>query len=297
MDDTVRAASGVWTAEPNRVRRRFRLVPFVPFAILSVILLGATFAPFLTPHDPVKNDLINSLLPPAWVDGGSPEHLLGTDSFGRDIFARILYGARVSLSVAAFALVIAVTIGTIVGVVAGYVGGATDSFLMRIVDMLLALPSIIVALTLAVAVGPSFQNLILVLGLLTWPDIARLIRGETLVLRKLEFMRYSGAIGVPGWAILARHVIPNIVPTLLVATTLQVGNVILAEATLSFLGAGVPPPQASWGAMVSEGQALISTGWWIGLFAGIAVTLTVLAFNVLSDWLRDYLDPKTTGGR
>ena len=277
-------------------RRRIRFVPALPIAVITMIVGAAIAAPILTPHDPEKQDLINSLIPPAWVSGGSAAHLLGTDSFGHDVFARLLYGARVSLLVAVLSLLIAVVVGTTLGVVAGYVGGWIDSALMRLVDVMLALPKIIVALTLAILVGPSFRNLILVLGLLNWPQIARLLRGDTLALKKQDFVRYASVIGVPGWVITLRHVFPNVLPTLLVATTLEVGSVILAEASLSFLGAGVPPPQASWGVMISQGRGLIASGWWIAVFPGLAITITVLSSNALGDWLRDYLDPKTRQG-
>jgi peptide/nickel transport system permease protein len=274
-------------------RPRLPLMPALPIAVVAVFIVAGIAAPGLTPYDPVKQDLANYRLPPFWVDGGSSTHLLGTDSFGRDVFTRLLYGARVSFSVVALALLIAVTIGATVGIVAGYAGGWIDSILMRLVDIVLTLPPILVALTLAVAVGPSFRNLVLVLGILIWPQIARLIRGETLLLKRADFVRYSRAIGVPRWAILLRHVVPNVLPTLLVATTLQISLVILAEASLSFLGAGVPAPSASWGVMISDGRALIASGWWITLFPGLALTVTVLSFNALSDWLRDYLDPRT----
>jgi peptide/nickel transport system permease protein len=274
-------------------RLRIRLMPTLPLAILSVVVLTAILAPLLTPYDPVKSRLIESLIPPFWVDGGNAEHLLGTDGFGRDVLTRLMYGARVSFSVALLALSIAVTIGTIVGVVSGYAGGSVDSLLMRFVDILLALPTILVALVVAVAVGPSFQNLVLVLGVLNSPRLARIIRGEVLLLKTNEYVRYARAIGVPAWLIIRRHIFPNVLPTLLVVTTLEVGGVILAEASLSFLGAGLPPPTASWGVMIADGRALVATGWWIALFPGIAITVTVLACNSLGDWLRDYLDPKT----
>lgn len=279
--------------EQARSRRSRSLIPALPIGVLVIIGVAGVAAPFLTPYDPVRNDLINSLLPPFWVDGGSTDHLLGTDSFGRDVFTRLLYGARVSLGVAAFALVIAVTIGTVVGVTAGYLGGLVDSILMRLTDILLGLPTLLVALVIAIAVGPSFQNLVLVLGLLIWPRIARLIRGETLVLKQTDFVRYSKAIGVSPWSTVARHVFHNVLPTLLVATTLEVGAVILREASISFLGAGLPPPQASWGVMIADGEALIATGWWITLAPGLAIVITVLSSNTLGDWLRDRLDPKT----
>jgi ABC-type dipeptide/oligopeptide/nickel transport system permease subunit len=287
------APAGPDRTRPPRRRRRFRLMPWLPIGVLGIVLLAAVFAPWLTAHDPLRSDLAVSLLPPAWQDGGSSTHLLGTDGFGRDVLTRLIYGARISVSVATLALLIAVVIGSLVGIAAGYLGGATDSVLMRLVDVLLAFPTILVALVVSVAVGPSFQNLVLVLGVLNSPRIARIVRGETLLLKRNDYARYSAAIGVPRWVIVRRHIFPNVLPTLTVATTLEVGQVILAEASLSFLGAGLPPPTASWGVMIAEGRALIATGWWVALFPGIAITVTVLAFNSLGDWLRDHLDPKT----
>jgi peptide/nickel transport system permease protein len=267
-------------------------MPTLPLIVLGLFVFVAIFAPYLTQWDPIKHSLINSLLPPFWVEGGDLDHPLGTDGFGRDILARLMYGARASLSVAALSLSIAVTIGVSVGVVAGYVGGRIDSILMRVVDIVLALPTILVALTFAIALGPSFRNLILIIGFLVWPQMARLIRSEVLLLRKGEFVRYATAIGVPNWLIVIRHVFPNVTATLVVAVTLEIGHVILLEASLSFLGAGLPPPSPSWGAMISDGRALIATGWWIALFAGLAILCAVLTFNTLGDWLRDRLDPK-----
>jgi peptide/nickel transport system permease protein len=276
-----------------RPRRRPGLVPAVPLTILVVFVGMAILAPLLTAYDPQQNDLIESLTPPFWVAGGSTEHWLGTDSFGRDVFTRLLYGARVSFAVAAVALVIGTVIATVVGVTAGFVGGKIDAFLMRIVDILLALPALLIALVVSIAVGPSFQNLVLILGFLMWPRIARLLRTETRLQRTYDFVRYSKAIGVRDRRIIVRHILHNILPTLLVAMTLEIGSIILREASISFLGAGLPPSQASWGVMIADGQALISTGWWIALFPGLAIMLTVLSCNALGDWLRDVLDPRT----
>jgi len=270
---------------------RFHLLPGVPIAILVFMVGIAIFAPLLTPFDPVKADLRNFLQPPAFV-GGLPDHFLGTDTFGRDVWSRLVFGARVSLSVALLSLTIATIVGGVVGLAAGYLGGWVDSALMRLVDVVLALPTVLVALAIAIALGPSYTNMILIIGLMIWPRTARLLRAETLLIKQHDFARYSRAVGVPGWLIVGRHILPNVMPTLLVAVTLEVGNVILLEATLSFLGAGIPAPQPSWGVMVSDGRALIGTGWWISLFPGIAILLTVLSCNMLGDWLRDHFDPK-----
>jgi peptide/nickel transport system permease protein len=281
-----------WTGRLSGIR----LIPAAPLAALALMIVVAVAAPILTPHDPVKNDLPHSLMPPAWVHGGSAAFPLGTDTFGRDVLTRLMYGARVSLGVAALSLLIASTIGVVVGLIAGYAGGWLGSALMRLADIILALPMLLVALAIAVAVGPSFTNIVLLIGFMLWPRIARLIRADTLTLKQTEFVRYASAIGVPNWIIVIRHVLPNVMPTLLVATTLEVGHVVLVEAALSFLGAGLPPPQPSWGVMVADGRALIATGWWIALFPGLAITICVLTFNLLGDWLRDRLDPKLKAG-
>jgi peptide/nickel transport system permease protein len=282
----------------RRAKRKGRLglSPALPLFVLAAFILLAIFAPVVTKFDPTQNDLVNSLIPPAWVHGGSTEHLLGTDSFGRDVFTRLVYGARVSLGVASLAILIAVVVGTTVGIVAGFLGGWVDSVLMRLTDVILSLPNMVVALVLAIAVGPSFRNLVLVLGFMNWPRIARLIRGETLLLKKMDFVRYAEAIGVSGIAAMSRHILHNILPTLLVATTLEIGSVILTEAAISFLGAGVPPPSASWGVMIADGESLVSTGWWISLVPGVAIALVVLSSNAFGDWLRDRLDPKSRRG-
>jgi ABC-type dipeptide/oligopeptide/nickel transport system permease subunit len=283
-------------AEPPQTRgraaHRLTLMPWVPMAVIGLFVVAAIAAPWLTPYNPTENDLSQQLIPPAWADGGSTAHLLGTDGFGRDVSTRLLYGGRVSLSVAVVSLVIAIVISTVVGVTAGFAGGWIDSVLMRFADVVNTVPTLMLALVLAAWIGPSFVMVVTVLGLLIWPRIARLIRGETLVIRKTDFIRYSQAIGVSAFRVVLWHVIRNILPTLLVAMTLEIGRVIILEASLSFLGAGIPPPQASWGVMIADGRALVATGWWVALVPGLAITLVVLASNAIGDWLRDRLDPR-----
>lgn len=271
--------------------RRPSLVPVVPVFLILLVVVLSVFAPLFTPFGPTTQDLRNNLLPPSFLAGGSPEHLLGTDSFGRDVWTRILYGGRVSLSIAALSLLVATTIATLFGLISGYVGGTVDSVLMRITDMVLSLPLLLLALAIAIALGPSYLNLIFILGLMIWPRTARLVRADTLLIKKQDYARYARAIGVPAWLLVIRHVIPNVTPTILVMVTLEVGHVILLEASLSFLGAGIPPPQPSWGTIIADGRALIASGWWIALFPGIVVSLTVMSTNLLGDWLRDRLDP------
>ena len=272
---------------------RYAVVPGIPLAVLVIFVFAALFAPVLTPYDPTNQDLAVSMQPPFWVEGGSIDHILGTDRLGRDTLTRLLYGARTSLTVVVFAVLIAGILGGASGILAGYSGGWIDSVISRAIDIMLSMPSILVALAIAAAVGASFRNTILILGVLSWPNIARLIRGEALALSKNDYVTYSTTVGVPRRRILLRHVLPNVLPTLLVAGTLEIANIIMAEAALSFLGAGIPPPQASWGGMVDEGRALIATGWWLALFPGLAIAVTVLSFNALGDWLRDHLDPTT----
>jgi ABC-type dipeptide/oligopeptide/nickel transport system permease subunit len=279
----------------RRGERRWRLSPVLPIAILALLVIAAVFAPLLAPVNPNTQNLPDAMLPPFWMHGGTTQHLLGTDSFGRDELSRLIYGARISLSVALLAIAVAMVIGTAVGVIAGYRGGTVDVASMRFVDMILALPMLLVGLTIAIAVGPSFGVVVLVIGLLIWPILARLVRSETSLLMRSEFIRYARAIGVPRRSIIIRHILPNVVPTILVATTLQVGNVVLTEASLSFLGAGVPPPDVSWGGMISDGEALIATGWWVALFPGLLMLITVLCFNSVGDWLSHHLDPRTRG--
>jgi peptide/nickel transport system permease protein len=277
---------------PRRRKHRLTLMPWLPIVVITVFVVAAVAAPMLTPYNPTENDLSQQLTPPAWVDGGSTAHLLGTDGFGRDVFTRLIYGGRVSLSVAVVALVIAIVISTVVGVTAGFAGGWIDSVLMRFSDVVNTVPTLMLALVLAAWIGPSFFMVVMVLGLLIWPRIARLIRGETLLIRRMDFVRYSEAIGVSAHRVVLWHVIRNIMPTLLVAMTLEIGRVIILEASLSFLGAGIPPPQASWGVMIADGRALVATGWWVALVPGLAITLVVLASNAIGDWLRDRLDPR-----
>lgn len=267
------------------------LIPALPILVLLAFVVLAIAAPLVAPYNPVRERLTDSMLAPAFAPGGVGSHLLGTDLYGRDVLSRLIYGARISLSVSALALLIGTAVGTPVGLIAGFVGGWIDTVLMRIVDVMLSFPLILAALALAVALGPSFSNVVIVIGLLIWPRFARQIRGEAMVLKDREFVQYARAIAVPSWVIMLRHVLPNVMPTLLVLSTLQIGHVILLEASLSFLGAGVPPPQPSWGVMVSEGSGLVRTGWWIALFPGLAIVITVLSFNTVGDWLRDRLDP------
>ena len=271
--------------------RRWRPIPAVPIAILIALCLIAVLAPWIAPYPPLQGSLGDKLLPPAWLTGGKWSHVLGTDLLGRDIVSRLFYGARTSLSVAAIAVLFAGTLGTILGLISGYFGGPIDVFIMRLTDVALSLPLILVAIVLVAALGSSFGNVILVIVLLLWPRYARQIRGETLALRERDFVALARIANCSHARIIGRHILPNVVPTLLVLVTLQAGFVVLLESTLSFLGAGMPPSTPAWGLMISEGRTVIDSAWWVVMWPGLAIVLLVLSGNLLGDWLRDRFDP------
>jgi peptide/nickel transport system permease protein len=277
---------------PFRVAvRRFtenRLALVALYVILAFCLV-AVLAPILAPFDPAAIDdpVGTRYLPPSVV------HLFGTDEFGRDSFSRAVYGARVSLSVGVLAMLVAVTFGTILGSVAGYFGGWVDSVLMRIVDVMLAFPTFFLMLMLVGVFEANLLVLVLILGLTSWTGPARFIRGEILSLKERDFIEAAHAMGLPHHLIIFRHLIPNAMAPVLVSAALMVGGMIAAEAGLSFLGIGIRPPTPSWGNMVSQGQDAMFVAWWVALFPGLLLSLTILSFNLLADGLRDALDPKT----
>lgn len=267
--------------------------PIVPVLTLLLLLVIPTlFAAQVAPHNPIKGSLSKRLKPPAWISGGSTVHLLGTDKMGRDILSRIIHGARISLVVSLVAIFVSGSIGTMLGLIAGYFGGRLDTVIMRLVDVSLALPTILLALVLVAAVGSSFGTVIAVIAVILWARYARQVRGETLSLKTQDFIARARVSGASHVRIMVRYILPNVVNTLVVLATLQVGAVILLESTLSFLGAGIPRPTPAWGVMIADGRELIVTAWWVALFPGLAIMLTVLSLNLLGDWLRDHLDPK-----
>jgi peptide/nickel transport system permease protein len=267
--------------------------PIVPVITLLLLLVIPTFfAAQVAPHNPIKGSLSKRLKPPAWISGGSTAHLLGTDKMGRDILSRIIHGARISLVVSLVAIFVSGSIGTVLGLISGYFGGRLDTVIMRLVDVSLALPTILLALVLVAAVGSSFATVIAVITVILWARYARQVRGETLSLKTQDFIARARVSGASHVRIMVRYIFPNVVNTLVVLATLQVGAVILLESTLSFLGAGIPRPTPAWGVMIADGRELIVTAWWVALFPGLAIMLTVLSLNLLGDWLRDHLDPK-----
>jgi peptide/nickel transport system permease protein len=277
-------------ARPKRIF--FQLTFIIPVIVLLLMVVLAIFAPLIAPYPYDQIDMSIRLTPPFFMDGGSASHILGTDHLGRDIMSRVIYGARISLSIAALVIFITSSLGTIVGIISGYMGGRTDSFLMRITDISLAFPAILIAILLAATLGPGYWTIVIALSFLGWAPYARLIRGEALKLRESDFVAQARIIGASPIRVMVRHIFPNIVNPLIVMITLSVGMIILTEAVLSYIGAGIPPPNPSWGAMVEEGRTFIDTAWWISFFPGAAIGLVVLAGNFLGDWLRDKLDPR-----
>lgn len=269
-----------------------RRVPWLPVIVIGVMLFVALFAAWIAPYDPIDQTLKDKLLPPFWMEGGSAKYILGTDGFGRDILSRLIHGARVSLLVAVLALTAGGGVGLLIGIVAGYLGGAVDSVLMRLVDAAFTFPAILFALLLAVTMGQGMTTLVIAISLLLWASFARVIRGEVLSLKGRDFVALAKVRGCSPARIMVTHILPNVLNTFMVLVTLNIGVVIIAEASLSFLGAGIPPPTPTWGLMISEGRGRIASAWWVALFPGIAITLLVLSVNVFGDWLRDRLDPR-----
>jgi peptide/nickel transport system permease protein len=268
----------------------------IGFLILGVVVLCAVAAPWLSPHDPNAQDLLNTIAPPA-LSGGAPEHWLGTDRLGQDVLSRIIYGSRVSL-VAAFAAVIgSALIGTMLGLLAGYFGSWVATIIMRLVDIVLAIPFILLALVFMTVFGPSLLNVIVAFVAARWTQYTRIAYGLVLELREREFIQACIAAGLTTTDILLRHVLVNLAGPLLVVATLELGFVILIESGLSFLGLGTPPEIPSWGGMLQEGRALINMAWWLTTFPGLAIMLTVVGFNFIGDWLRDQFDPRTGSNR
>jgi len=284
-----------WYALPWMVGgvRTVRRYPTASLAILLFLLvIPALFAPQIAPHDPFQGSLSQRLTPPVWQEGGSAEHILGTDKLGRDVLSRVIYGARVSLMVSLIAIFVGGIIGTLLGLISGYFGGRIDAVIMRLVDISLSLPTILLALVLAAALGPSFGTVITVIVVLLWARYARLVRGETLAIKERDFIARARVAGASHTRIMLRYIFPNVTNSLVVLGTLQVGYVILLESALSFLGAGLPRAEPAWGLMVADGRELIVTAWWVSMFPGIAIMLTVLSLNLLGDWLRDHFDPR-----
>jgi peptide/nickel transport system permease protein len=271
---------------------RLRRYPIIPALIVFIFMFLAVFGELLAPYDPNQMNLGERFRPPFWQEGGSRTHLLGTDMLGRDMLSRIMAGSRVSFIVAILALSLGGLTGTALGIISGYYGGKIDGILMRAADATLAFPIILLAILLSVILGPSLKNVVISLGIVLWARYARVIRGEVLSFKEHDFVALAKIAGSSNLRIMFRHIFPNIRSTLLVLLSLQIGWVIIVEASLSFLGAGIPGPTPVWGSMIAKGRDYVTLAWWIPLFPGFAVAAVCLSFNMLGDWLREALDPK-----
>ena len=282
---SVDGVSKLWNA--CRRARNLRL-PWLPIAIMTILLFCAAFAPFVAPYDPTLISMLDAKAAPLedW------NHPLGTDIMGRDMLSRLIYGARTSVIISLIAMGTGVVIGTLLGLISGYQGGWLDIIIMRAADAFMGFPTILVAMIIVVFLGAGMENIILAVALTTWARFARMIRGEVLALKELDFVVLAKIAGLTAPVIIVRHILPNTLNTLMVLTSLQVGQIILLEASLSFLGLGLPPGHPAWGIMVSEGRTVILEVWWLALLPGLAITVVVVAFNFFGDWLRDTLDPK-----
>ena len=274
----------------GRILRNLGMI--LPVAIFILLIFSAIFADLLAPFPYDETNLPERRMPPAWVEGGSTKHLLGTDTLGRDVLSRAIFGARVSLSVSLLAIAITAVLGTALGIISGYRGGRVDAFIMRVTDIALSFPGLLLMILFSLAFGPGFYTVVLALSALGWAGYARIIRGEALRIRNSDFVLQAQVIGASQWRIMFRHIFPNIMNVLIIGITLNVGTMILAEAGLSYLGLGIPPPMASWGNMVADGRNDLDSAWWISTFPGIMIGLVVLSGNFLGDWLRDKMDPR-----
>ena len=270
----------------GRARWRSYLKLAAGLLLIGATLVGAVGADVLAPYDPELQQLDARLLEP-----GSESHLLGTDSLGRDLLSRLIHGARVSLLVGFASVILAGSVGVPLGLLAGYYGGRLDGLIMRLVDLQLAIPFLVLALTIMAVVGQSLSNLIIVLGLSGWVAYARVVRGQVLVSKTKTFVEAAKALGLTQFRTIVRHLLPEVWPSVLVVSTLQVGQMIIAEASLSFLGLGAPPDVPTWGRIAAEGRDYLTSAWWITTSSGVAILLMVLGINLIGDWLRDHLDP------
>jgi peptide/nickel transport system permease protein len=261
--------------------------------VLSVII-SAIFAPVLSPHDPILQDVEKRLFPPIGQTGADPHYLLGTDHLGRDIVSRLIYGARISLVVSISAVAFSAVLGTVIGLFSGFYGGKVDNIFMRLADVQLAFPFILLAIAIIAVLGPSLQNIIIVMGITGWVIYARVVRAEVLSLREKEFITSVKALGGSNGRIIFNHLLPNVIPPIIVIITLEMARMIIMEAALSFLGLGIQPPTPTWGGMLADGRVYLVTSWWLATFPGLVIMLVVLGINLLGNWLRDMLDPRLT---
>jgi len=288
-----RSASVILTLPGRLAAFRTEGFPLIPIVILLGVLLVAIFANVIAPHNPEVGVLGDRFRPPAWQANGTIDHLLGTDHLGRDVLSRLIFGARISVIVGLMVIIVAGFVGTALGIISGYMGRWVDQVIMRLTDAWLALPALTFAIFLAAIIGPSATNIIIILALVYWTRYARVIRGEVLSVRERDFVRLAVVAGCSKWKIMRKHILPNVINSAIVLATLQLGQVIIAEAALSFLGGGVPPPQTAWGLMLADGKKGLMAGyWWLTVLPGSCIMLMVLSANLLGDWLRVKFDPQ-----
>lgn len=294
MADGDLVGSGASTGRPLGALN-LRLTPLAAIGIVLVIAFVATaiLAPILAPYDPAVPDLRARLAPPAWVEGGVAEHVLGTDHLGRDMLSRLIYGSRIALLVGCFGVIVALLIGATVGLISGFFGGKLDAVLMGIVNSLLAIPNTLLYLTVLAVFGQSLFLLIVIIGCINWTTFARVVRGEVLTIKQREFIEASRTIGQLPVVTLVKHVLPNVMGPIIVISTMNVAMLIILEASLSFLGFGVQPPTVTWGRMLADGRGYVATAWWLAAFPGMMITLLTLSLIFIGDWLRDRLDPRS----
>lgn len=259
--------------------------------VLAVVTLGAAAAPLLAPHRPLKQSLAKRLQSPSWIAGGAPEHPMGTDQLGRDVLSRILHGGRISLVVGLLAVLLSGSVGTLLGLISGYAGGVVDRLLMRLAEIQLAFPFILLVVAIVSVLGASTTNVVLALGISGWVIYAKLVRAQVLTLRELAYVEAARGLGAHGHRILFRHVLPNALSPVVVLASFSVAQMIILESALSFLGLGVQPPTPTWGGMLADSRTYLASAWWLATFPGLVLMLTVLAINMVGDWLRDLLDP------
>jgi len=283
-------------SEPGREKFRRSLMRSKPAmlggAFLALLVLVSLAAPLIAPQNPKKVDVRLRLKPPAWAEGGSASHLLGTDALGRDVLSRLMYGGRVSIVVGLSSVVISGAIGVVLGLVSGFFGGKLDDLISGFSEIQLAFPFILLAITIMAVIGPGLLNIILVLGVSRWVAYGRVVRGQVISIREREFIEAARALGYPLHRVLFMQVLPNALSPLIVIATFAVAGNIISESSLSFLGLGVPPSVVTWGGMLSEGREYLRGAWWMATFPGFAIMATVLSINLLGDWLRDYMDPR-----
>jgi peptide/nickel transport system permease protein len=288
----VDAAATLSDVKPFGVRFRLKGVPWIPLFILTLVLIGAIGGEDIAPQDPNGLNLAGAFKPPFWEAGGSLEHVLGTDNLGRDVFSKIIVGARVSVIVSFYAIIFSGAIGTFLGIIAGYFGGWIDTVIVRIAEIKMSIPALALALILSATLDPGLTTVVIVIVFTYWTWYARIIRSEILSLKERDYVAFAKVAGCGPLTIFGRHLLPNIFNTLLVLATLQVGQVIIFEASLSFLGLGIQPPDVSWGLMLADARQYITYAWWGITMPGIAIMLTCLSSNLVGDWLRDLLDPQ-----